>query len=105
MRDEEAWELALQRGIVAKTAHPVADVIPDWNALQAAIESAPPAASTGDALEVSFRTDSRVFDGRFTNNAWLLELPDPITKLTWDNAALLSPKTGARFSVSTESTE
>ncbi len=45
-------------------------------------------------LEVVFRTDSKVFDGRFANNGWLQELPDPMTRLTWDNAALINPKTG-----------
>ncbi len=54
-----------------------------------------PAASTG--LELSFRPDAHVYDGRFANNAWLHELPDPMTKLTWGNVALLSPRTAARF--------
>ena len=39
-----------------------------------------------------------VYDGRFANNGWLQELPDPITKLTWDNAAILSPATRPRAS-------
>jgi len=48
-------------------------------------------------LEVSFVGDYKVYDGRFANNAWLQELPDPITKITWDNAALLSPTTAQRL--------
>ena len=44
-------------------------------------------------LEISFRTDPSVLDGRFANNGWLQELPKPITKLTWDNAVLISPAT------------
>jgi len=43
-----------------------------------------------DGYELVFRPDYKVYDGRFTNNAWLQELPDPITKLVWDNAALVS---------------
>ena len=41
----------------------------------------------------SFRPDPSVLDGRFANNGWLQELPKPITKLTWDNAVLVSPAT------------
>tara|TARA_Y100000589_G_scaffold202688_1_gene191191 strand:- start:6006 stop:9410 length:3405 start_codon:yes stop_codon:yes gene_type:complete len=46
-----------------------------------------------DAIEIVFTTDSKVWDGRHINNGWLQEIPDPITSLTWDNAALLSIKT------------
>ena len=42
-------------------------------------------------LEVIFRPDPTIYDGRFANNGWLQELPKPITKLTWDNAAIMSP--------------
>ena len=54
-----------------------------------------PAAQTG--LEVVFRSDPSVDDGRFANNAWLQETPKPLTKLTWDNAALVSPTTAAQL--------
>ena len=43
-----------------------------------------------DSIEISFLPDYSLYDGRFNNNGWLQELPDPVTKLTWDNAALLS---------------
>jgi molybdopterin-containing oxidoreductase family iron-sulfur binding subunit len=49
------------------------------------------------SLEIVFRPDPNVFDGRFANNAWLQELPKPLTKLTWDNAALVSPATASRL--------
>ena len=52
-------------------------------------------------LEVIFRPDPTIYDGRFANNGWLQELPKPITKLTWDNAAFLSPATAHRFGVQT----
>ncbi|MCH7664050.1 MAG: 4Fe-4S dicluster domain-containing protein, partial [Chloroflexi bacterium] len=53
--------------------------------------------STG--LELVFAADASVYDGRFANNGWLQELPDPLTKLTWDNAVILGPKAAERFSV------
>jgi molybdopterin-containing oxidoreductase family iron-sulfur binding subunit len=50
-----------------------------------------------DSLEVTFHPDSTVHDGRFAMNPWLQELPDPITKLVWDNAAVISPKMAEEF--------
>jgi molybdopterin-containing oxidoreductase family iron-sulfur binding subunit len=49
------------------------------------------------AFEVVFRTDPTIYDGRFANNGWLQELPKPLTKLTWDNAALVSPNTAKQL--------
>ena len=46
-----------------------------------------------EAMEVVLTTSSAVYDGRFANNGWMQEVPDPITKLTWDNAALMSQAT------------
>jgi molybdopterin-containing oxidoreductase family iron-sulfur binding subunit len=48
-------------------------------------------------VEVNFRRDPTIYDGRFANNGWLQELPKPVTKLTWDNAALIAPATMARL--------
>ena len=49
------------------------------------------------ALELTFHPSLATWDGRFANNAWLQELPDAITKITWDNAALISPATAEQF--------
>ncbi len=58
-----------------------------------------PHALAADHLELSIHHDQSVFDGRFNDNAWLQEMPDFMTKLTWDNAALLSPATAAELGV------
>ena len=51
-----------------------------------------PVALSLDSLEVRFVADARMDDGRFLNNGWLQECPDPITKISWDNAILISPR-------------
>ena len=53
-----------------------------------------------DSLEVTFHFDNKVDDGRYGNLAWLQELPDSVTKITWDNALLLSPTTAAALGIS-----
>ncbi len=56
---------------------------------------------SADSLEVQFRLDSTVYDGSYGNNPWLQELPDPMSKLTWDNAAVMNPLTAEGLSVAT----
>jgi hypothetical protein len=50
-----------------------------------------------DGMEIVFVACAKVDDGRYANNGWLQELPDPVTKVTWDNAALLSPTTARKL--------
>jgi molybdopterin-containing oxidoreductase family iron-sulfur binding subunit len=59
-------------------------------------------ASSKSGLEIIFRPDPTVGDGRFANNGWLQELPKPLTKLTWDNAALMSPVTAESLGLANE---
>ena len=63
--------------------------------------ASPASDGTGVGVEIVLARDRRIHDGRFANNAWLQELPDPISKLTWGNAAELSPALAARLGVST----
>ena len=53
-------------------------------------------------LEVVFLPSPALHDGRFANDGWLQELPDPLTKLTWDNPALVSPKTAQTLGLAGE---
>jgi MoCo/4Fe-4S cofactor protein with predicted Tat translocation signal len=53
------------------------------------------------AIELNIRRDPTIYDGQFSNNGWLQELPKPMTKLTWDNAILIGPAMGERLGVKT----
>lgn len=59
-------------------------------------------ASAISGIEVVIRPDASLYDGRFANNGWLQEMPDPMTKITWDNVALMSPATAASLGVDNE---
>ncbi len=85
---ESWWRKAVHDGVAPDTALPAKNLTPraGWAAALA------PAAQ-GQGLEVVFRPDPAVYDGRFANNGWLQEFPRPITQLTWDNAAIFSPRT------------
>ncbi len=54
------------------------------------------------AIELNIRRDSTIYDGQFSNNGWLQELPKPMSKLTWDNAVLIGPKMAERLGIRTE---
>ena len=62
---------------------------------------APNTTPADGSVEIAFALDASVFDGRFANNGWLQECPDPLTKLTWDNAALIAPATAESLGVET----
>lgn len=88
---------ALSEGVVAGTELPqVTPTLQDFtvSAPSAAVLKASTELKNGE-LELNFFQDGKVYDGRYANNGWLQELPDYLTKLTWDNAALMSPETAA----------
>jgi molybdopterin-containing oxidoreductase family iron-sulfur binding subunit len=94
---EAFWLTALHDGVIPGTAHarrrgtPRSDAFRDLRTR----------ASGTDDVELVLRPDPTVADGRFANNAWLQELPKPITKLTWENAALMGPRDAARRELET----
>jgi molybdopterin-containing oxidoreductase family iron-sulfur binding subunit len=90
---EKFWRKTLNDGLVAGSAFP--PVTPTQKFSAASLPPAKPASA--DEIEFLFRPDPCVYDGRFANNGWLQELPKPVTKLTWDNAALVSPKTAEKL--------
>ncbi|HEY4106229.1 MAG TPA: 4Fe-4S dicluster domain-containing protein [Polyangiaceae bacterium] len=92
----EFWELALARGVVAGTLTDavIAPLLePGWFPELASASAGP------QGIELNLESDTRVHDGRFGTNSWLLELPCPITKLTWENAAWLAPSLARRLAV------
>jgi len=58
--------------------------------------------SSHDGIEIVITTDPKVYDGRFANNVWLQELPEPTTKVVWDNVAKMNPATAERLGLSYE---
>ena len=91
---DKGWRRALHEGWIEDTAAPTRTP-----SLQPFDLPAHTASNTA-ALEINFRPDPTIWDGRFANNGWLQELPKPITKLTWDNAALISPATAQALQLS-----
>ncbi len=94
------WKRAVHDGFVAGTAAekvtPTLRDMPKAGLSKASLSGLEP---KEDELEVTFSPDPKIYDGSFANNAWLQELPDPVMKLTWDNAAFISPKTAAHLGV------
>ena len=100
--DETSWQRLLQRGVGPRSDAQIVvrGVGLEDAAFAAAVRALPAAAQPeSDALEVVFLADNKLFDGRHANNAWLQELPDPITRITWDNAALIAPSTAQALGV------
>ncbi len=94
---EQKWKQALYEGVIEGTQFAPVDAKADAAAVLAAVESAVKPAPAG--IEAVFYPSWHTLDGRFANNAWLHETPDPMTKLVWDNAALLSPATAKKLGV------
>jgi len=93
---DEFWKSSLHLGIVEGTSLPKKAVTPKLNSVDLEFPAA------GSGLEISFRPDPSLWDGSFANNGWLQELPKPITKLTWDNAVMVSPETAERLGLMNE---
>lgn len=90
-----AWNKALNDGVIASKL-PEVKVTADVAKAKAAVAALPKRQSD---LEVSFHPSFTVFDGSYANNAWAQELPDPMTKLVWGNAAMVSPATAKRLNL------
>src|SRR5262249_2842046 len=98
---ESDWRKALRDGVVAATAAKAKDVqfVTDWRSQAGFTEilSAQLSPRRDYMVELVFRPDPTVWDGRYANNAWLQELPRPLTRMTWENVALVSQDTAHRL--------
>jgi MoCo/4Fe-4S cofactor protein with predicted Tat translocation signal len=90
------WRKSLHDGFVEGTAYEPKNV-----SLKGAGGQAPQSAATANgnagSYEINFRRDPSIYDGRFSNNGWLQELPKPLTKLTWDNPIMIGPAMAERL--------
>jgi len=91
--DEKAWRHAVHDGVVKGSA-----ILPVQVGVSGNLGGLP-APETTTGLEGMFRADSCIYDGRFANNGWLMELPRPLTKMTWDNPVIMSPATARQHNV------
>ncbi|HEX4822930.1 MAG TPA: TAT-variant-translocated molybdopterin oxidoreductase [Candidatus Polarisedimenticolaceae bacterium] len=92
---ERKWNRVLHDGVLPNSF--TAQVTPS-----VAYKTSQQSTVDSQQYEVHFRPSPYVHDGRFSNNGWLQELPDHVTKLTWDNPALLSPATARKLGVADE---
>jgi MoCo/4Fe-4S cofactor protein with predicted Tat translocation signal len=86
---ENWWRQSIHDGFIPNSAFQAKTV--SFNANFANQTQTQPAQSASGTYELIFRTDPSIYDGRFSNNGWLQELPRPLSKVTWDNVALVSP--------------
>ncbi len=92
--DEGRWKQFLHDGFLAGSGGRIVDVQFDWGKAARTIGQMRPATPPSiDRLEIVFHRDAKVDDGRHANNGWLQEMPDPVTKMTWENVILLSQAT------------
>ena len=90
---EQSWRRWLHDGVVDGTRAKALELSAK------AVTAAPAAAPAG--IEVALRPDPTVYDGRWANNGWLMELPKPVSKVTWENTVQLAPATAKKLGVAT----
>ena len=100
---DKKWNRVLHDGLLAGSELPevVVEARADAFAELGRLGAAGASASAQD-LEIVFLPSASLHDGRFANDGWLQELPDPLTKLTWDNPALVSPKMAERLGLASQ---
>ncbi len=96
---EGAWRKFLHNGFLVDSAAKAVEVKLSPDKVSQALRELKVALPARDKLELVFLRDYKLDDGRYSNNGWLQELPDPVTKVVWDNVVLLSRKTALDLGV------
>ncbi len=96
---EQWWRKSVHDGFMAGTALPPKQVKLSLTSFAPPAQGNTPA---GDEIEIVFRHDPSVYDGRFANNAWLQELPKPLTQITWGSPLLIGPALAQRLKLKSE---
>jgi MoCo/4Fe-4S cofactor protein with predicted Tat translocation signal len=91
------WRKSLHDGWIEGTAFAPRNI-----AAKSAVVTSTPTKPDGNTVELNFRRDPSIYDGRFSNNGWLQELPKPLTKLTWDNCIMIGPAMGERLKLNSK---
>jgi molybdopterin-containing oxidoreductase family iron-sulfur binding subunit len=101
LRGELAWRKLLHTGVADTRFGSVLGNAPlrDGEISSAISRAGIPAPIAENTFEAVFVADNKLYDGRYANNSWLLELSDPITRITWDNAALFAPSTAKQLNI------
>jgi len=98
---EAAWQKVLHDGVREASATPAVNSGVTADAVARLLAAEPLPTSAGDGVEVIFAVSPNMHDGRFANNGWLQELPDAMTKVTWDNPAIISPSMARKLGFNT----
>lgn len=93
------WEGALRVGAVAPTVGGAQARTLRADALDAVVRGAAPAPAADGTFELVCQPSLALYDGRYANNGWLQELPDPVTKITWDNYLSIAPQTATAMAL------
>jgi Fe-S-cluster-containing dehydrogenase component len=98
---EKEWQRVLHDGRLDKSSVPTITPSLDENGIarQVSAGSIRKSAKSSGTVEIVFQPSPALFDGRYANNGWLQETPDPITKITWDNVAVISPATAKELGI------
>jgi len=94
---EQFWRKSLHDGFVDGTTFQLKSVT-----AKSAIAPSESKAADANAIELNIRRDPTIWDGQFSNNGWLQELPKPMSKLTWDNGVQVGPKMAQRLQLASK---
>lgn len=103
VNNENEWKKIIHDGIFLKTKSKVKDkIFFNFNKIYESLNKFSIYKTSFDSLELVLKFSYSLLDGRYSNLSWLQELPDPITKLTWDNAVLISPELANKYGINSD---